>query len=96
MAHRSARNASSQHRLQRIVDTFVNREELQHFSYLASWDEIEKNNYNLSVSTYVEGEDTREVIDIKLLNTQIEEIVRKEMELRTTINDIIAGIEEDV
>ena len=89
-------NRLTEENIQRIVDTFVNREELQHFSYLASWDEIEKNNYNLSVSTYVEGEDTREVIDIKLLNTQIEEIVRKEMELRTTINDIIAGIEEDV
>lgn len=89
-------NRLTEENIQRIVDTFANREELQHFSYLASWDEIEKNNYNLSVSTYVEGEDTREVIDIKLLNTQIEEIVRKEMELRTAINDIIAGIEEDV
>lgn len=61
--------------IERIVDIFANREEVKHFSHLASYDELVENDYNLSVSTYVEAEDTREKIDIVKLNADIEEIV---------------------
>ena len=47
------------------------------FAILFGNEEIEKNDYNLSVSTYVEKEDTGEVIDIKVLNQEIAETVRK-------------------
>ena len=47
------------------------------FAILFGNEEIEKNDYNLSVSTYVEKEDTGEVIDIKGLNQEIAETVRK-------------------
>ena len=76
-----------------IVDVFANREEKAHFSHLASYDEIVDNDYNLSVSTYVEQEDTREVINIKKLNAEIEEIVSREAILRDEIDKIIAEIE---
>jgi type I restriction enzyme M protein len=46
--------------IERIVNIFAKREEVQHFSHLASYEEIKENDYNLSVSTYVEAEDTRE------------------------------------
>ena len=49
--------------------------------------------YNLSVSTYVEQEDTREVIDITKLNAEIKEIVAREQVLRNKIDKIIAEIE---
>ena len=55
--------------------------------------EIAENDYNLSVSTYVEQEDTREVIDIAVLNAQIAEIVKREDELRAEIDKIIEDIE---
>ena len=55
--------------LNHIVDAFANRTEKAHFSHLASYEEIEKQEYNLSVSTYVEAEDTREEIDIAQLRT---------------------------
>ena len=57
-------------------------------------DEIAENDYNLSVSTYVEQEDTREVVDIAVLNAQIAEIVKREDVLRAEIECIIAEIEE--
>jgi len=81
--------------IQKIVDTFSSREDIKHFSYLATYDEVAENDYNLSVSTYVEAEDTREKIDIVKLNAEIEEIVKREDELRAAINDIIAEIEVD-
>ena len=79
--------------IQRIVDTFAKREEVAHFSHLASYDEVTENDYNLSVSTYVEAEDTREKIDIVKLNAEIEEIVLREAELREAIRNIIEEIE---
>ena len=52
-----------------------------------------QNNYNLSVSTYVEQEDTREKIDIVKLNAEIAEIVAREQKLREEIDRIIEEIE---
>jgi len=77
----------------RIVDTYAKKEEVPHFSHLASFDEVEQNDYNLSVSTYVEAEDTREAVNIVKLNAEIEEIVKREDELRAAIRQIIAEIE---
>ena len=86
-------NKLTQKNIERIVDTFAKREEVKHLSYLASYDEITENDYNLSVSTYVEAEDTREKIDIVKLNAEIEEIVMREDELREAIRNIIEEIE---
>lgn len=58
-----------------------------------SLEEIAENNYNLSVSTYIEKEDAKEKIDIVKLNTEIEEIVAREDALRAEINKIIAEID---
>jgi len=55
--------------------------------------EIAEQDYNLSVSTYVEHEDTREIIDIVKLNDEIEKIVAREQILRNEINKIVAEIE---
>ena len=56
-------------------------------------DQIAEQDYNLSVSTYVEQEDTREVIDIVKLNAEIEEIVAREQVLREEIDKIIQEIQ---
>lgn len=45
--------------MDKIVERFANRSEIEHFSHLATYDEVSENDYNLSVSTYVEAEDTR-------------------------------------
>ncbi len=81
--------------IDRIVDAFTKREDVEHFTHLASYDEVAGNDYNLSVSTYVEAEDTREKIDIVKLNAEIKEIVAREQVLRDEIDKIIAEIEVD-
>ena len=82
--------------IDRIVDVFAKREDVKHFAHLAEYAEIVGNDYNLSVSTYVEAEDTREKIDIVKLNAEIKEIVAREQVLRAEIDKIIAEIEVDV
>lgn len=81
--------------IDRIVDIFANRTEEQYFSRLAAYEEIKEQEYNLSVSTYVEAEDTREKIDIVQLNAEIAQIVAQEEVLRAEIDKIIAEIEVD-
>lgn len=86
-------NKLTQDNINRIVDTFACRQESDHFSHLADYNEIVENDYNLSVSTYVEAEDTREKIDIVKLNAEIAQIVAREQVLRDEIDKIIAEIE---
>lgn len=82
--------------LDNIVNAFVQRIEKAHFTYLATYEEVKDRNYNLSVSFYVEAEDTREKIDIKKLNAEIEQIVAREQVLRDEIAKIISEIEVGV
>ena len=79
--------------IQNIVKAYQDRADKQYMVKVASYDDVKANDYNLSVSTYVEKEDTREKVDIKALNAQIDEIVSKEDELRKAISEIIKEIE---
>ena len=79
--------------IDRIVEAYTKREDIEYFCHLASYDEVKEQDYNLSVSAYVEAEDTREKIDIVKLNAEIKEIVAKEQVLREEIDKIIAEIE---
>lgn len=88
-------NKLTKENMDKIVNCFTNRSESKHFSHLASYEEVAENDYNLSVSTYVEAEDTREKIDIVKLNAEIKEIVAREEALRKAIDEIIAEIEVD-
>lgn len=86
-------NKLSEENITNIVKIFESRNDAEYTAKLVSNKEIEENNYNLSVSTYVEQEDTREKIDIDVLNKEIDEIVEKEQKLRDEIKKIISEIE---
>lgn len=78
-----------------IVEEFRNRADVEYFSRYVDVSEIEENDYNLSVSTYVEKEDTREIIDIKVVNKELEETVKRIDELRSSINEIVKELEDE-
>lgn len=77
----------------KILAAFVKREDVEHFAKLIDNKAIAENEYNISVSSYVDGKDTREVIDIKELNQKIATIVARQNELRRSIDEIVADIE---
>ena len=56
-------------------------------------EDIAANDYNISVSSYVEQKDTAEVVDILELNANIARIVARQAELRSSINEIVAELE---
>ena len=78
-----------------IFNVFKNREEEQYFSKLVSNDDILANDSNLSVSSYVEQEDTREVIDIKQVNSTLRDLIAEGNDLNAKINAIINELGED-
>ena len=89
-------NKLTQDNIDNIVQYFTERKEIEHIVHVAQYQEIVDNEYNLSVSSYVEAKDTREKVDISQLNQQIQEIVAREQVLRDEIDKIIAEIEVDV
>lgn len=88
-------NKLSSKNISNIVKYYSDRKDIKHIAKVASFEEVKKNKYNLSVSTYVEPEDTSEKIDIKVLNKEIEETVSKINSLRSSINKIIKEIEDE-
>ncbi len=91
--HSGNKNKLSDENIKTILDAFVERKDKEYLSTLIENSKIAENEYNIAVSSYVEQEDTREVIDIKVLNKQISEIVKKQNKLRTEIDKIVSEIE---
>ena len=77
----------------KILEAFTERSDKEYFAKLIDNKTIEENDYNIAVSSYVVGEDTREVVDITELNEKIAKIVARQNELRTSIDEIVADIE---
>ncbi|MEJ8590246.1 type I restriction-modification system subunit M [Riemerella anatipestifer] len=86
-------NVLEDHHIERIIDIFDTKEEVPHVSATVDNAKIADNDYNLSVSSYVEAKDTREEIDIKILNEEIAQTVDKINQLRAEIDTIIKEIE---
>ena len=88
-------NRLTDNNIARIVTSVAERKDEDYFCRMVSNEEVgnKENNYNLSVSTYVEGKDTTPTVDIEKLNSEIAEIVAKEAILRAEIDKIIAEIE---
>ena len=80
---------------QRILNAFKERKDDLYFATLVNNTDVAANDYNLSVTSYVEQEDTREVIDITALNGEIAEIVERQNQLRAEIDAIVAELEGD-
>ncbi len=78
----------------KILTAFIKRADIEYFAKLVDNKNIEENDYNIAVSSYVVAQDTREIIDIKKLNAEITDIVARQNELRTAIDKIIADFEE--
>ena len=78
---------------QKILDAFTAREDVDHFAKVVPNTQLAERDYLISVSSYVDGEDTREVVDIAALNAEIAHIVARQAELRTAIDAIVADLE---
>jgi type I restriction enzyme M protein len=79
--------------IEQIMAVFDSKANLDHFAQSVPFERLVANGYNLSVSSYVEAEDTREVTDISALNAELETTVARINQLRKDIDAIVAEIE---
>ena len=86
-------NVLTDEHIEKILDIFANKKEIKHISALADFEKIKENEFNLSVSSYVEPKDTREKIDIDKVNKELSEVVVKIDKLRNEIDEIVKSIE---
>ncbi|MGG0823731.1 type I restriction-modification system subunit M [Paenibacillus turicensis] len=86
-------NILTDEHIEKIIKIFDSKEDVEYVAKSVDYDAIVKNDYNLSVSSYVEAKDTREVIDINKLNAEIKTTVARINQLRAEIDDIIEVIE---
>ncbi|GAA1858929.1 type I restriction-modification system subunit M [Myceligenerans crystallogenes] len=87
------KNKLSEGNQNKILEAFTARKDIAHFAQLVSNEAIAENSYNISVSSWVEAEDTREAIDIVELNERIADIVKRQSALREQIDAIVADLE---
>lgn len=86
-------NTLTNEHIEKIMAVFDSKEDEEHFAKSVENSTIAANDYNLSVSSYVEPEDTREVIDIVELNAELKTTVANIDRLRAEIDEIVAKIE---
>lgn len=89
------KNKLSAENIHKILNAYIERTNKEHFAQLVPNADIAANDYNIAVSSYVEQEDTREIIDIAVLNAKITETVKRQNELRRAIDEIVADLEEN-
>ena len=79
--------------IDKIMEMFDSKAEVPHVATTIDNAIIAENDYNLSVSSYVEAKDKREKINIEELNKQVDATVQKIDQLRAEIDNIIKEIE---
>jgi len=79
--------------IEHIMQAFDSKADVEHFAKSVSCEAIAANDYNLSVSSYVEAKDNREVVDIAKLNAELKTTVAKIDQLRKEIDAIVSEIE---
>ena len=89
----SNNNVLQDRHIEQIMAVFDSKANVDHFAQSVPFEKVAANDYNLSVSSYVEAKDTREVVEISLLNAELKITVAKIDKLRAEIDAIVAEIE---
>lgn len=86
-------NKLGEKNIDKIISAFVERVDVEGFAKCASYDEIEVQNYNLSVSSYIENVYMGINVDIEKINERAREIATNVNKLRDDIEATIREME---
>lgn len=86
-------NVLTEEHIAAIIELFASTDEVPHTARSVELQELIDQDYNLSVSSYIEAKDTREVIDIDQLNADVSRTVARITELRADIDAIISQLQ---
>lgn len=88
-------NRLSDGNIDNIINYLKERKSIDNISYLATYDEIKNNDYNLAINTYLASNIDEKIIDISEINKELNNIVPRQQELREELEKIIKELEED-
>ena len=84
-------NKLSQENIDRIVEIYKKREDVEKFAHVASFEEIQENDFNLNIPRYVDTFEEQEEVDIVELG---KELVALNQQIKTAENDFLAMLDE--
>ena len=95
MKNATNNNKLSDENINNIISLLKNRKSVENKSYLATYNEIKENNYNISVNSYLKTNIKDKKIDIKEINRKLAEIVPRQQQIREELEEIIKELEVD-
>ena len=88
-------NKLSDTNINNIINLLKNRVSVENKAYLATYDEVKENDYNISVNSYLKTNTNETKIDIKEVNKKLAEIVPRQQQIRKELEEIIRELESD-
>ena len=89
------KNKLSEENINNIVNLLFERKTVENKSYLATYEEIKENDYNISVNSYLKSNINEVKIDIEEVNKKLAEIVPRQQQIRNELEKIIKELEVD-
>ena len=89
------KNKLSDENINNIVNLLKDRKSIENKSYLATYDEVKENDYNISVNSYLKTNTEDNKIDIAKVNKRLAEVVPKQEQIRKELEEIIKELEVD-
>lgn len=88
-------NKLSTEHINRIVETYKKREAVEKYAYVASFDEIKANDFNLNIPRYVDTFEEEEQIDLATIGSELKAVREKKKELEANIYEMISSLQYD-
>lgn len=89
------KNKLSDENINNIVNLLKDRKSIENKSYLATYDEVKENDYNISVNSYLKTNNEDNIIDIEDVNKKLAEVVPRQQQIRKELEEIIKELEVD-
>ncbi|UTY66937.1 type I restriction-modification system subunit M [Bacillus velezensis] len=88
-------NKLSKEHIDRIVETYKKREDVEKYAHVATFDEIKENDFNLNIPRYVDTFEEEEPVDMAAIGASIKDIRKEKEELETSLYDMISSLKYD-
>ncbi|WP_259266408.1 type I restriction-modification system subunit M [Bacillus sp. JUb91] len=88
-------NKLSKENIDKIVETYKKREDVEKYAYVATFDEIKENDFNLNIPRYVDTFEEEAPVDMAKIGSTIQDIRKEKAELESSLYDMISSLQFD-
>ncbi|RFB11450.1 type I restriction-modification system subunit M [Bacillus sp. HNG] len=86
-------NKLSKENIDKIVETYKKREDVEKYAHVATFDEIKENDFNLNIPLYVDTFEEEELVDMASIGSTIQDIRKEKAELETSLYNMISSLQ---